>query len=1622
MSQLITSIGPGTRSLSSLPDIGNLAFPSPEPEPTISFPAPVQQSEQAAIRSLMLDTAVQANRVNTPPEVVEQRSAPRYSLRELNSLDPEQLAERLSKVRVGDDRPGWVKALDIIDLPRNFVMNEITENFIPEANRMAIERGEYDQAGLVKVYGSDVLRAMGVQNKAVNAIGGFFIDIFTDPLSWIGSPIGGLKTVGSRGAAGISTQGRRVLNSSINSVSKGQSIADDVTRKMIDRHLADGVADGVLDAAADSATKAAYLKSMIFGQSGKLSNAADKVGLGKFTRGGTLAEDLRASTVTAKSPTEAARIQSVKDFVAKYTNNTGIDLTKGAGGATIGHIPGTTLSLTVSPFRVPGIRHTFGGAERLQMAFAKAAGGQVQDARRSINVLMHQQDINKARNAINESYAAVKDAERIGDEDAILAAKEAHDEVVKGFYEIQARGKQMREAFAPSDMIKDVDVIGEAVRGNDINRSIDTLAATMDSLDDAKVAARNAEDMIKFTEIIREADPYTGQTVERAGPVRATRLDITAARVEQQRLQDEALSKGIIDSADTFVDALVSPERRSQGLTDLIDARMRELDTRWKTLIDKPDAELKQLEVIADTFSESLASAHELSRRRNVNIHSVLSSDQKMLVEAARQMLGISDADLGHLPLHSIDRAFASLGWQSMSTKFARLGESTGTNLGGIRGNAAEINRFVRNSIDGADPRAYEVASIYARQIEKLMFEADVPVGDLDKVSELATIMLEQATIDKLINIYPEAFGWMKNKSIGSRAKLQDAMKTGSLKNPVMQKGLKQIADQVSDDFIRMGDEAIRRGDIDSAISAYAPIILREDAVRRARIRKSGGSVASDMLQSSGPGRMDPTLPRGTNMLEVVGKSGQVYDFTLIEANAYMNMTPGELRTIQNARPQEYQNALRVRAGVEVFKKNNAYSGPNGEKLIDLMRSKSMPMFPTMLNEYAETGRLDPIIGGVLSSGDDRRKFFETNIASLIYNRTAANEIARAKQGIRDVIEPYVVFRLKANDSLATTVGETAFLSTGEEATILSGNRIRVGDRTYVPMSGVMSDIPSDSPLDLAKMMGGSEKGAYIPDTIAAQIRRLADVMSPQQIGPVWGAIEMTTSGFRTSTLLHPSWIVTNVVGNSFLAAMIGMIGEPKRTAQFMRAMSQAMRINMRRNAEHISMLPKVSGGVRKFSTKFGMDPDTSVIFNGQTFRLGDLADEAAAMQIIGQGRAADAHQQWMKLSEQAIPGLRDAVPIKGVIGQFKGNVDKIRAGRSASTRVQKMGDTVAAGSRTLPVSAIKRGISAWFQVNGMVDDTFRLAVYMMYRGDGFDPLTAAQKTREGMLNFGDMSSFERNHLRPLIPFYSWMRASLPAFALKAIKDPKQLSAVPKIQIALEEAAAGENRLPRHMRPRWLQETMAIQIGTDPETRGAFLAGTLLPQEGVIQAVQGIGGLGLGGFDGSDFMDTINWFMSQTSPAVRVPFELGTRREVFSGRDIGVAEGEGEITLDDYLLNQIRPVKEFGLGIQKGKIQEAFERSPALGVSRAILGGRLQQGLQEDRRTTDLYFSLKDKEAEFRKAIRLSEKRGDDDRVAKLKFELLAEYYRYIQAGGEPDSIPKWAREDLAAFAPRQGQ
>ena len=1599
MSTLSTIINPVGRGVSTVPDIANIITPTDDPEPTISFPEPVPQSQTAQVNSLALDAAVHANRRNTSPDVVEKRNAPRYSLRELNSLTSEQLAERMAAINPSDDRPGWVKALDLIDLPRNFVANTISELFLPEAKRMALQRNEFDQAGQVKVYGADLLRAMGVENKVVNGVGGFFVDIFTDPLSWIGGPIGTAKTVGTRGAIEITTTGRRTLNSAINSVRKGMPVSDSVTQKMLDNHIADGVVKGAVAADADNAAKAAYLQKTLFGQSGRLSKAADRVGLGKFTRGGTLAEDVTRQAGKTTSVTEAERISSVKDFVAKYTINPGIDLTKGRGGATVAHIPLTTFSLTTPSFRVPGMAHRFGGAQELQMALAKATGGQVREAQLIASVSRHANQVNKARIALQESFDKLDDARRTGLDDAIAEAQEGVDEATKAFRELADQGKILR------------DVAGSNIRAGvgGIN-DIPTLVATMDALDDAALEMRRAEALTGYK---ATPDVYTAD-------------DIRNAREARNRAANQAKARGLVDKVDEFFDALVDPSRRSAELEDFIGFRTSQMNDRWRSLFLGTDEDLQRASIIADTYAEGFATAQEIATRRLTQVRSAMNSDERLVADAMRHMLRISDRDLGHLPGMSFDRALQAIGQQAYATKMARLSNSIATNLGGVGGDIAETFRYLRSQVNGSKRRAGEVAQYYAKKLQKLMQEADIPAGQQDIVAELAGLMLEVQVMNQVLFDQPQLARRMQNASKHAQSLLDEATRNGVLQNQKLRDGLKEIANEAADHFTKMAREMVERGDIDNPLSAYVPLVLKREAARRAQLRNAGVSpqAADRIVSRSSAQTIDPTLARQTNLVEFTDEDGVEYAFTLMEAMAYHAKANGAspAKVFGEMSPNELANARRVLAGVDAFIRQNKLGrgvrDVSGDVLERALRDESVPMLPTQVNIYAADGRLDPIVGGELLSGDDRRALFDTNIVNLIYSRTQANELARAKESFRDAVEPFVLFRVDAQENISTTVGAEVTLTTGEKAKIMPGGRIKVGERMYMPISEVEGKFESGTLLNLEHLMGASGgKEAYIPDTVAVQLQRLADVMSPQQITPIMGFAETATSIFRTSTLLHPSWVITNIVGNAFLAAMSGMLGSPQRMKEYSRALKIATQAVAQRNAEHISSFSRTNRAVAGVSTKLGIDANASVIVNGQQFRVGDFLDEAADFEVIGQGRAVEAQEQMMKAMEHMMPTLSDPNPARGVAG-MKSRIARgmgERAQMRASTdRLQRASDAVAATYQSMPVGGVRKVIRAWFQGGAMVDDSFRLAQFIMYRTQGFDAATAAQKVRYDMLNFGDMTSFEQNWIRPLVPFYAWLRASFPAYAVRSIKDPKQLAAIPKIQQGLEQTINGEERLPRHMRPRWLQETMAIQLGTDPNTRGALLAGTLVPQEGVITALQPIAS----GFDGSDMFDLINWGISQTGPVARMPFELATGREIFSGRDIGFRPGQGDISLYDYLLSQVRPIKELGFGLQKGKIQEAFEQSPELGVSRALIGGRLQSGLADPKRALTLYFEMTEVIDDLRRAVRRAENNGNDDQAAKFKFEILATYRRYLDRGVPAESIPKWAREDLAAFAP----
>ncbi|MHA7814059.1 MAG: coiled-coil domain-containing protein [Phycisphaerales bacterium] len=1625
MSSLLTNTGAALRGASALPDFGNAGSllgtdpfgttqqPSPadRPERTIGFPDAVPQSADAALQTAKLDAAVAINRANTPAGAAEQRRAPRYSVRESNRLTDEQIVQRLQSLDLNEDRPGIVKVLDILDLPRNFIQNTLTEHFVPEAKRMAEERRDYDQFGNLKVYGSDILRAMGFENRAVNAVAGFFVDIVTDPLSFIGAPIGGLTQTGAKGAVQLSNRGSKLIRSSINSVRQGGTVADPLARRVIEETLNAGLVTGTLKEGADAATRSKFLRDSLLGSSSKVSKAAGRVGLGRVTSGGLLVEDTFRAVAKDKvddvSRAVAGRVEAVKAFTRKHANNNGIDLTRGRGGAEIAHIPFTSRTLTVPAFGVPGLRTRFGQRAEMQVAVAQALRGNLPEASVTLRASSAATQLTRAQKDLDELHELRRQAVRKGaDPEEVLEVESRIDQVLERVAEQRERVAQI-EKMAP-----------EAIaRSFAQPESLGDLLVMGDAYEDAAQSVRLAEMNARW---IKDVD---GRLL-----ARATRDDIRGARADRAQLVDELVRRGLAN-LETVMDDLADPARQTEAFREVVQAKRERAAARVRDLLTAGEADLRELERVADTFQGVVEASQRVADLRLGHVRSVLSSDQRLLAEGARMMLGISDQQIGHIPFQSIDAFLRSSGRLGMASRVNQYGRNAAVHFGTNKGVLNDVMRNLSHDVTmGANERAAATLQGVVDRMEAAINRApNVRGSDFDDVSELAFLAVEQELIRRARGAgFPEFADRATKGTRKARELLERSQRSGLLADDAMRDEVTRIAEEVADYFEEVGQQAVLAGDITSPLAVYAPVLLKQEAAKRAELLRrsdgAGSQQAAELLDAAGgPGAFDPSKRRVTNMIEFKDLHGREHAFTIAEGAAYARYTDGDLASLrERGLASQADNAERVRRGVSQFKHSFGLSeNLQGDQLIEAMQSRSRPMLPSELNAYAESGALTPIVGGVIS-GFKSREFFETSLTNILYTRARAHEVARAKDAFRDVIEPFIVIDSLPRLDTSTQLGSrTGRLATGEEFQFVGdGERIKIGRTMYRRIGDLDKRFPHDSALSIDSLLRGKHSTGYIPEQLAVQLERVADKMRPEPMGEVMRLAERFTSLFRSTTLIHPSWAVTNTVGNTFLAAMMGML-DPKRAPRFSQNLVRAARIHFQENMDTLSQRSILGRAGRRVGTKLGYRDGETMIFGGAPMRTDQILEELS-QNGVKQTISGDQYDLLFNQVSRAFPNL-DTQPRTSAGRSFQSSLAQSRARQAGNSRLMRAGNTVAAAAQSIPAQRAKSGIKAWFQLNATLDQIFRTAAYMTLRNEGLDSVSAANQVRRGMLNFGDLSSFESNTIRPLIPFYSWVKASLPNILARSIRDPKLLSAVPKITEGLEALTAGEDRVPQHMRPRWIQETMGIQLGTDPNTRSAFLAGTLLPQEGALQVLAGAGGVAsLFGddpldFDDADFMDSVNWFTTQFSPTVRVPVELGVGREAFSGRDIGTEPGEGEITLGEYLTNQFRPIKEFGFGIGSGSVPRAFERSALEGTTRLAVGGRVQPSLQEERIAVSHYFDLKDDEANLRKAIRLADKEGDEQRSVKLRLRLLERYLRFVRLGGDPQDIPKWAREDLAA-------
>lgn len=219
-------------------------------------------------------------------------------------------------------------------------------------------------------------------------------------------------------------------------------------------------------------------------------------------------------------------------------------------------------------------------------------------------------------------------------------------------------------------------------------------------------------------------------------------------------------------------------------------------------------------------------------------------------------------------------------------------------------------------------------------------------------------------------------------------------------------------------------------------------------------------------------------------------------------------------------------------------------------------------------------------------------------------------------------------------------------------------------------------------------------------------------------------------------------------------------------------------------------------------------------------------------------------------------------------------------------------------------------------------DNLNRLGTYLNQTRKGVAPSEAKRLTDLTQVDYGNLTRFEREYLRRLVPFYSYPRGILPYVASEVLYKPSGL--VGQTTRAITRATQPSED---YFVPEDLRDAAAIplppSLGASSPNYQRFLTNIDLPFESVVNLFSpGVGGTAI-----AQGLDTVNRtalnFAGQLNPLIKTPLELLTDRQFYSGRELsdlysslenaGVPGGR---TLEQLLYNVPLGSRLMGIGRQ----------------------------------------------------------------------------------------------------------
>lgn len=333
----------------------------------------------------------------------------------------------------------------------------------------------------------------------------------------------------------------------------------------------------------------------------------------------------------------------------------------------------------------------------------------------------------------------------------------------------------------------------------------------------------------------------------------------------------------------------------------------------------------------------------------------------------------------------------------------------------------------------------------------------------------------------------------------------------------------------------------------------------------------------------------------------------------------------------------------------------------------------------------------------------------------------------------------------------------------------------------------------------------------------ATAVNRVQDSLPwAKQIGE---AIDGFTRVFKASvTLPFPSFLSRNFSSGQIVNLTTGLINNPAEIAGYSKAFREAV----------------------------------SVLRNPKEHR--QLARELQIHGLIGN----DTGFEGVDMFTDQVRGAMPANPLQGRQTLMESR-QFVSANPSALDKLPQ-GQRMRVAGRTVAGTGAK--------ANQNVEFVNRVPMYLYLKKQGWSPAAAAEKVKELHFDYSDLSPFEKNVAKRLVPFYTFTRKMAPLTA-------KTLIAKPGGAMAQTIRAANKGRDTEGMTPDYVAETLSIPLGQSPDGGNRYLTGFGMAHEDPLSFLGG-------GFRGAGLEA-----LSRTNPLIKGPLEMATGQSFFQRGPLG---------------------------------------------------------------------------------------------------------------------------------------